>query len=78
MGSHSEIHGLGMHWEMAAYASGGASPIKALYAATMGSARAIGRSGEVGSLEVGKFADILILDADPRQTSQIARPSIRS
>ena len=66
MGSHSEMQGLGMHWEMAAYASGGATPMEALYAATMGSARAIGRSGEVGSLEPGKFADILILDADPR------------
>lgn len=66
MGSHSEIQGLGMHWEMAAYAAGGATPMEALYAATMGSAGAIGRASEVGSLEPGKFADILIMDADPR------------
>lgn len=66
MGSHSEIQGLGMHWEMAAYTSGGATPMEALYAATMGSAKTIGHSGEVGSLEPGKFADILILNADPR------------
>lgn len=46
--------------------AGGATPMEALHAATLGSAQVIGRSGEVGSLEPGKFADILILDADPR------------
>lgn len=67
MGSHGEVQGLGMHWEMQAYAAGGATPMEVLHAATMGSAETIGRSGEVGSLEPGKFADILILDADPRE-----------
>ena len=68
MGSHGEVQGLGFHWEMQAYAAGGATPIEVLHAATMGSAETIGRIGEVGSLEPGKFADILIMDADPRET----------
>ena len=36
-----------------------------LKAATIGSAEVIGHSDDVGSLEPGKFADLLILDADP-------------
>ncbi|RZJ95777.1 MAG: amidohydrolase, partial [Brevundimonas sp.] len=68
MGSHGEVQGLGFHWEMQAYAAGGATPMEVLHAATMGSAETIGRIGEVGSLEPGKFADILIMDADPRET----------
>lgn len=66
MGSHGEMQGLGMHWEMQVYTSGGATPMEALYAATMGSAEAIGRSAEVGSIEPGKFADLIVLNADPR------------
>lgn len=66
MGSHGEMQGLGLHWGRAAYATGAATPMEALQAATLGSAQVIGRSGEVGSLEPGRFADILILDADPR------------
>lgn len=66
MGSHGELQGLGMHWEMEAYASGGAAPMEAIHAATMGSAETIGHAGEVGSIEPGKFADLVILTDDPR------------
>jgi imidazolonepropionase-like amidohydrolase len=41
-------------------------PAEALRAATIGSATAIGRAGEFGSVEPGKFADLVILAADPR------------
>jgi imidazolonepropionase-like amidohydrolase len=40
--------------------------MEALRAATLGSAEAIGRAGEFGSIEAGKFADLIILNADPR------------
>lgn len=66
MGSHGEVQGIGMHLEMKAYTLGGASPQEALYAATMGSARTIGHADDVGSIESGKFADLLILSKDPR------------
>lgn len=65
IGSHGEMQGLGYQWELQAFAAGGATPMEALKAATIGSAEVIGHSDDVGSLEPGKFADLLILDADP-------------
>lgn len=65
LGSHSEVQGLGFAWEMQLFSSGGATPLETIRAATMGSAEAIGRTHDIGSLEPGKFADLLIFDADP-------------
>ena len=65
LGSHGEVQGLGYLWEMELFSSGGAKPIEVLRAATIGSAEVIGRSTDIGSLEKGKFADLLIFDADP-------------
>jgi imidazolonepropionase-like amidohydrolase len=65
MGSHGGMQGIGYHWELEAYASGGAKPHEALRAATIGSSEVIGRAAEIGSIEAGKFADLLILDRDP-------------
>jgi Tol biopolymer transport system component len=65
MGSHGEMQGIGYHWELEAYASGGATPHEVLRAATIGSSEVIGRATELGSIEAGKFADLLILDRDP-------------
>ncbi len=65
VGSHGNVAGLGFHWEMQAYAAGGMRPHEVLRAATMGSAETIGRQEELGSLEAGKFADLIILERDP-------------
>jgi Tol biopolymer transport system component len=65
MGSHGEVQGIAYHWELEAYASGGATPHEVLRAATIGSGEVIGRAAELGSIEAGKFADLLILDRDP-------------
>ncbi|WP_198683337.1 amidohydrolase family protein [Peristeroidobacter agariperforans] len=65
MGSHGEMQGIGYHWELEAYASGGATPHEVLRAATIGSSEVIGRAAELGSIEAGKYADLLILDRDP-------------
>jgi imidazolonepropionase-like amidohydrolase len=65
MGSHGETPGLGFHWEMQAHAMGGMTPAEVLRAATLGSAEAIGRQQEFGSIEAGKYADLVILEADP-------------
>jgi imidazolonepropionase-like amidohydrolase/Tol biopolymer transport system component len=73
MGAHGDIPGIGYHWELEAHAAGGMSPNEILRAATIGAARAIGRAAELGSLEPGKFADLVILDRDPREHIRNAR-----
>lgn len=65
MGSHGEVPGLGFHWEMEGHVMGGWTAAETLQAATMGSAKAIGRESEFGSIERGKIADLVILDRDP-------------
>lgn len=65
VGSHGEIPGLGFHLEMQALAAGGMTPMEVLHAATIGGSKTIGRDSEFGSLEPGKFADLLILDKNP-------------
>lgn len=65
LGSHGIVQGAAFPWEMELFAAGGATPMETLRAATMGSAEAIGHADEIGSLEPGKFADLLIFDADP-------------
>jgi Tol biopolymer transport system component len=65
VGSHGEIPGLGFHLEMQALATGGMTTMEVLHAATMGSSKTIGREAEFGSLEPGKFADLIILGKNP-------------
>lgn len=65
IGSHGELQGLGFHWEMQALASGGATPMEVLRAATIDGATMVGHADDVGSIVPGKFADLLVLDADP-------------
>jgi Amidohydrolase family len=65
VGSHGQLQGLGYHWELWAMGSGGMSTHDALRAATIYGAEAIGFGNDLGSLEVGKLADILVIDGDP-------------
>ena len=65
VGSHGEVPGYGIHWEMQAYAAGGMTPHEVLHAATIGSAETIGRQDEIGSLAPGKYADLVILEKNP-------------
>jgi hypothetical protein len=65
LGAHGEMPGIGFHWELQAYVSGGMTPHEALRAGTLGSAEAIGRHTEFGSIEPGKYADLVILEHDP-------------
>ena len=65
LGSHGEVQGLGTHWELWMMASGGMDNHDALTMATLHSADAIGLAGDIGSLDVGKMADLQILDSNP-------------
>ncbi len=65
LGSHGEQQGIGAHWEVWMLQSGGATPWEALYAATHLGAEGIGLEKEIGSIEKGKLADLIVLNANP-------------
>lgn len=65
LGSHGQMQGLGAHWELWNIQSGGMTPLEAIRCATLFGAQAIGLQQDVGSLEPGKLADLMILDKNP-------------
>jgi Tol biopolymer transport system component len=65
VGSHGQASGIAMHWEMQLLAEGGMSPLRILRAATINGARTYGLDHQIGSLEPGKLADLIVLDRDP-------------
>ncbi len=65
IGAHGQQQGLAAHWELWSFARGGMSPLEALKTATVWPAEHLGFSADIGSLEEGKLADLVVLNADP-------------
>ncbi|MGH9749127.1 MAG: amidohydrolase family protein, partial [Candidatus Polarisedimenticolia bacterium] len=66
LGGHGQLQGLGAHWEMWALSvRGGMTPMEALRTATRSGAEALGFGKDLGSLETGKLADLVVIDGDP-------------
>jgi imidazolonepropionase-like amidohydrolase len=65
IGAHGQQEGVGAHWEMWSFAKGGWTPLQALQAATVMPARTLGLDRDLGTLEPGKLADLVVLDANP-------------
>lgn len=59
------LPGFGAHREMDAFVRGGISPVEALRIATINGARALQIDDTRGSLEIGKFADCMVIQGDP-------------
>lgn len=62
---HGQLPGLGTHLQLWAYAKGGMRPLDILRAGTLRGAQALGLDGDLGALDVGKLADLVVLDANP-------------
>ena len=61
IGAHGQREGLASHWEMWSFVRGGMSPMQALSAATINPATYLGMDADLGSIEPGKLADLVVL-----------------
>jgi len=70
LGAHGQLQGLGAHWELWMLRQGGLTPLETLRAATLSGAEYLGLDREVGSIEAGKLADLMITDKNPLDNIQ--------
>ena len=75
-GAHGQREGLGLHWELWMLVQGGMTPHEALRCATANGAKSLGMDRDIGTLQAGKLADVIVIDGDPlkdiRQSERVA------
>jgi Tol biopolymer transport system component/imidazolonepropionase-like amidohydrolase len=72
IGAHGQREGLAAHWEIWMFEQGGMTPLQALKTATIDPARYLGMDADIGSLEAGKLADLIVIDGDPLEDIRIS------
>ncbi|MBD8527789.1 PD40 domain-containing protein [Pseudoxanthomonas sp. CAU 1598] len=75
VGGHGQMQGLAPHWEIWMLEQGGFSPFEALRAATIDGADYIGMGKQLGSIEVGKRADLVVLNGNPLENLRVTADS---
>lgn len=80
LGAHGQLQGLGAHWELWMFEQGGMSNHEALKVATINGAHYLGMDHELGSIEEGKLADLVLLDENPleniRNTNSVSHTMV--
>jgi imidazolonepropionase-like amidohydrolase len=68
-GGHGQLNGICTHWEIWSFVQGGMTPEEALTCGTLHGAKYLGLDGDIGSLEEGKLADLIVIEKgyDPTQ-----------
>src|SRR5262249_3367058 len=64
-GSDTGLVGFGLHREIELYVQAGMTPMEAIQSATIVSARAMGLGKDSGTIEAGKRADLILVNAEP-------------
>ena len=59
------VHGFSLHDELALFVQAGLSPLEALQTATINPAKFLTLADSLGTVEKGKLADLVLLDANP-------------
>ncbi|MEC9373259.1 MAG: amidohydrolase family protein [Planctomycetota bacterium] len=60
-GGHGQLNGIDTHWEMWGFVQGGMTPFEALRSGTLQGAQYLGFDGDIGTIEAGKLADIVVI-----------------